>query len=181
MAGKIKKNKNKKKIRRGAYKPNKSGVHGRVEKNRPDTYFINGEDRWLTTTGIEKAQKARGTITLKPENRAYQVREHFGQGSVEANGTYVNRNYQRSEKPQFKSLNMGIATDKDGWNVKGEKKNMREIQQEGYRPLANARNLTKQQKELGPVARGFRAMVTPLLDVLRPSRKQNVIGNMRPT
>jgi len=76
---------------------------------------------------------------------------------------------------------MGIATDKDGWNVKGEKKNMREIQQEGYRPLANARNLTKQQKELGPVARGFRAMVTPLLDVLRPSRKQNVIGNMRPT
>ena len=58
---------------------------------------------------------------------------------------------------------------------------MREIQQEGYRPLANARNLTKQQKELGPVSRGFRAMVTPVLDVLRPSRKQNVVGNMRPT
>ena len=58
---------------------------------------------------------------------------------------------------------------------------MREVQQEGYRPLANARNLTKQQKELGPVSRGFRAMVTPVLDVLRPSRKQNVVGNMRPT
>ena len=58
---------------------------------------------------------------------------------------------------------------------------MREVQQEGYRPLANARNLTKQQKELGPVSRGFKAMVTPILDVLRPSRKQNVIGNMRPT
>ena len=35
-------------------------------------------------------------------------------------------------------------------------------------------------KELGPVARGFKAMVTPILDVLRPSRKQNVVGNMRP-
>ena len=57
---------------------------------------------------------------------------------------------------------------------------MREITQEGYTPLANARNLTKQQKELGPVSRGFKAMVTPILDVLRPSRKQNVIGNMRP-
>ena len=165
----------------GAYKPNKSGIHGKVEKNRPDTYFINGEDRWLTTTGIEKAQKARGTITLKPENRAYQLREHYGQGAGEANGTYVKRNFQKCEKPQFKALNLGVATDKDGWNVKGSDKNMREIQQEGYRPLANARNLTKQQKELGPVERGFKAMVTPILDVLRPSRKQNVIGNMRPT
>ena len=58
---------------------------------------------------------------------------------------------------------------------------MREIQQEGYKPLPNSRNLMKQQKEMGPVSRGFRAMVTPVLDVLRPSRKQNVIGNMRPT
>ena len=23
----------------GAYKPNQSGIHGRVEKNRPDTYY----------------------------------------------------------------------------------------------------------------------------------------------
>ena len=103
----------------GAYKPNKSGLHGKVEKNRPDTYFINSEDRWLTTTGIEKAQKARGTITLKPENRAYQLREHYGQGTGEASGTYVKRNFQKCEKPQFKALNLGVATDKDGWNVKG--------------------------------------------------------------
>lgn len=162
----------------GAYKPNKVGIHGRVEKNRPDTYFINSEDRWLTTTGAEKAQTARGTITLKPENRAYQTREYYGNGGPDGIGTYVKKNYQSSEKPQFKPLNMGIATDRDGWDVKG--KDMREIQQEGYRPLANARNLTKQQKELGPVQRGFKAMVTPILDILRPSRKQNVIGNMRP-
>ena len=96
-------------------------------------------------------------------------------------GTYVEQNYNRSEKPQFKSHNFGPASDKGGWNVKGGKKDMREIQQEGYKPLANSRSLTKQQKELGPVSRGFRAMVTPILDVLRPSRKQNVIGNMRPT
>jgi len=163
----------------GAYKPNKSGIIGKIEKNRPDTSFFNDESRWLTTTGIEKAQKARGTISLKPENRAYQTREYFGNSAPDANGTYSTPTIQRCEKPQFKPLNLGVATDKDGWNVKN--KDMREIQQEGYRPLANARNLTKQQKELGPVSAGFKAMVTPLLDILRPSRKQNVIGNMRPT
>jgi len=163
----------------GAYKPNRAGKIGRVEKNRPDTFFVNDESRWLTTTGIEKAQKARGTISLKPEHRAYQTREYFGNGAPDANGTYSTPTIQRCEKPQFKPLNLGVATDKDGWNVKN--KDMREIQQEGYRPLANARNLTKQQKELGAVSAGFKAMVTPILDVLRPSRKQNVIGNMRPT
>ena len=162
----------------GAYKPNKSGIIGRVEKNRPDTYYVNSEDRWFTTTGIEKAQKARGTIALRPENRAFQTREYFGQSAPDANGTYSTPVIQRSEKPQFKSENVGVATSVNGWEVKN--KDMREIQQDGYKPLANARNLTKQQKELGPVSRGFKAMVTPLLDALRPSRKQNVIGNMRP-
>lgn len=164
----------------GAYKPNQSGIHGRVEKQRPDTYYINSEDRWLTTTGIEKKQTARGKISLKPENRAYQVREHFGQPIPDGNGTYVKRNYHRSEKPQFKSHNLGPASDANGWKVKGGHKNMREVIQEGYKPLANSRVLTKQQKELGPVSAGFKAMVTPILDMLRPSRKQNVVGNMRP-
>ena len=88
----------------GAYKPNKSSSvkHiGRVEKNRPDTYYINGEDRWFTTTGIEKAQKARGTITLRPENRAFQTREYFGQSAPDANGTYSTPVIRRSQKPQF--------------------------------------------------------------------------------
>ena len=31
------------------------GIEGRVEKYRPDTFFINTQDRWLTTTGAEKA------------------------------------------------------------------------------------------------------------------------------
>ena len=130
----------------GAYKPNKSGVHGRVEKNRPDTFYVNSEDRWFTTTGAEKGQTSRGKIALKPENRAFQTREYFGQSIPEGGGIYTEQNYQRSEKPQFKALNLGVATDKDGWDVKG--KDMREVQQEGYRPLANARTLTNNKKNL---------------------------------
>ena len=77
---------------------------------------------------------------------------------VDGNGTYVKRNYNRSEKPQFKSHNFGPASDKDGWDVKGGEKDMREIQQEGYKPLANSRVLTKQQKELGPFKMTYETM-----------------------
>ena len=34
---------------------------------------------------------------------------------------------------------------------------------------------------MGPVSRGIWAAVTPVLDALRPSRKENVVGTIRPT
>ena len=45
------------------------GSLGVVDKNRPDTYFINSPERYLTTTGLEKAQTARGIEELKHQNR----------------------------------------------------------------------------------------------------------------
>ena len=33
------------------------GKIGKVEKYRPDTFFINTQDRWLTTTGQEKGNR----------------------------------------------------------------------------------------------------------------------------
>ena len=35
------------------------GLIGRVEKQLPDTFYINSQDRWLTTTGGEKGQALR--------------------------------------------------------------------------------------------------------------------------
>ena len=58
---------------------------------------------------LKKPQKARGAIALKPEHRAYQTREYFGQSGPDANGTYSTPTIQRSEKPQFKPLNLGVA------------------------------------------------------------------------
>ncbi|MFN9958832.1 MAG: hypothetical protein ACK55I_37555, partial [bacterium] len=35
------------------------GLLGKVEKQRPDTFFINTQDRWLTTTGASKGETLR--------------------------------------------------------------------------------------------------------------------------
>lgn len=43
-------------------------TQGRVEKNRPDTYYNVGQKRWFTTTGLEKAQTARGVEVLHDVN-----------------------------------------------------------------------------------------------------------------
>jgi len=44
------------------------GIIGRVEKQLPDTFFINSQDRWLTTTGSEKGQ------ALRPEQITWGLR-----------------------------------------------------------------------------------------------------------
>ena len=41
-----------------------SQMLGRIEKQRPDTYFINSQDRWLTTTGAEKGETLRSIQEL---------------------------------------------------------------------------------------------------------------------
>jgi hypothetical protein len=45
------------------------GIIGRVEKQKPDTFFINTQDRWLTTTGAEKAQRVIADEDLKKQHR----------------------------------------------------------------------------------------------------------------
>ena len=50
-------------------KPAKPGKVGAVEKNRPDTYYKNSPDRYLTTTGAVMASKQRPNIVMRYVNR----------------------------------------------------------------------------------------------------------------
>ena len=45
------------------------GLEGKIEKNRPDTYYVNNPDRWFTTTGIHKAQRVVSEEPMQAENR----------------------------------------------------------------------------------------------------------------
>ena len=49
----------------------------------------------------------------------------------------------------------------------------------GHTVRANNRVTTRQANELGGVQGVIGAVVAPLLDILRPSRKENVVGNPR--
>jgi hypothetical protein len=54
------------------------GVQGEIEKHHPDTYYINTPERYFTTTGVEKAPKARSKEILKAENRIFTTSENYG-------------------------------------------------------------------------------------------------------
>ena len=149
---------------------------GKVEKNRPDRHYENSADRWFTTTGAEKAQTARSAVVLQPENRTTTTREYFGNAADrEGEGTYQPGHYRGTHKQQLKSENMGVATDKGGWGATPQ-----DYGKKGYQARTNARTFTSERTQLGAAGALVNALTAPLMDMLRPSRKENVIGNMRP-
>ncbi len=163
----------------GAHMPRASGIHGKVEKNRPDTYFINTADRWLTTTGLEKAQKARSTVPMKPENRTTTTREYYGVGGDpnQNNATYKVGKFRATHRKQPRPADkyLGGAHNSNGWEA-----TTNDYGKDGHKYLPNNRTITGETKKVGIVSRGVYAVVAPILDLLRPSKKQNTIGNKHP-
>jgi len=157
------------------------GVMGKFEKYKPDSYFINTPERYLTTTGLEKAQTARSIQMLKNENRTNTTTEYFGVGNdAQGEASYIPGNYQEAKRPQldpnYKHItnthfkNGNVANEGD-YGIIGFKQSVKN----------NNRTITgDRQKQYGTLTRLTKAIVTPIMDVLRPTRKENIIGNARP-
>lgn len=159
------------------------GDVGVIEKRRPDTFYENSPDRYFTTTGIEKAPTTRSqqvSSVMNEENRNTTSVPYYGnKGDTDGKGTYVPQNFREPHKQNIESTSKhttgisqigGVVSEGD-YGIHGFKQSI----------LPNNRSLdTKKSQEYGGVSTAVKAMFTPLLDMLRPSRKQNVVGNARP-
>ena len=163
----------------GAYKPQQQqsvATEPQLSKNRPDTSFEHGASRWFTTTGIEKAQTNRSKVILQPENRTTTTREYFGNAADrEAEGTYQPGKFRQSHKQQLASENMGVADKQGAWQPTNK-----DYGKSGHKSRPNARTFTSERTKLLGASSIVSALTAPILDLLRPTRKQNVVGNMRP-
>ena len=145
-------------------------------KNRPDTYYINSASRWFTTTGAEKAQTARSAQVLQPENRTTTTREYFGNAADrESKGPHQPGHYRQSHKIVLGTENTGPADKQGGWGATNK-----DYGKSGYKARPNARTFTGTKSEMGGAGSVVSALTAPIMDLLRPTRKQNVVGNMRP-
>lgn len=152
-------------------------TQGKVEKYLPDTYFINTPDRWLTTTGLEKGQTARAIQMNKEVNRTTATREYFGTDSnPNGNKTYVSGEHEAPKRPQ---LDPNHITNPSA--IGAGKASSGDYGLGGYKALPNNRSTVQNDHGFGVVNGFMKAAVAPIMDILRPSRKENVIGNINPT
>ena len=147
---------------------------GKVEKHLPDKYFVSGPERWLTTTGLEKAQTARAVELLPDVNRINTTAEYYGSRANQSEGSYVAQECQPAKRPVLPtkdfappaSVGFGSPTTGD-YGI------------QSYNILQNNRTTTSNDNNMGHASGFMKAIVSPLMDFLRPTRKEDIVGNMR--
>ena len=152
------------------------GLIGRVEKQTPDTFFINTQDRWLTTTGAEKAERLRPIEELGVIRRNDVLSDYKGPaGNSDRQAGQVPSAYEPAKKHQMPSKDVphssaaGRGPITDGENFLRSHTN-----------YANNRSTIKQPDTLRSGFGGaIGAVIAPLMDILRPSRKEETTNNVR--
>ena len=155
----------------------KPELHGTIEKNRPDTDFNLGPDKWFTTTGIASGQKIYPQEVLPESHRSTTSNEYFGVGGNDGSSkpSYMKGHYQESMKQQLSAEEMNPVAASGRGNVSDS-----DYGANGYTLTKNNRQMNCQENNNGNISGlngAFKAILAPIIDVLRPTRKQNVIGN----
>jgi hypothetical protein len=153
------------------------GIEGRVEKNRPDTFFINTQDRWLTTTGAEKASQLIPDYIVKPSVRNETTTYQQGTpNSVLKTASYVPTKYEEVKKTQLEGFDVGHSTSRSA-------PLQHEIVDKNHKSHTNYENNRSINQQPQTYGSGFSsaigAVIAPIMDILRPSRKEEYSNNMR--
>ena len=154
------------------------GELGIQNKNGQDTTFVLGHDRVFTTTGIEKAPTARAIPVERHVNRPETSVSYSGVAGAYNEQTYVPGEYMPSKHNDLGEVPIGVpsASGRLG-GYEGD------YEMRAKFAYPNNRSSNSQYPSnndyFGTVGGAIGAVIAPLLDVLRPSRKENVIGNLR--
>jgi len=149
---------------------------GRVEKQKPDTFYINTQDRWLTTTGMEKGETMRSiqeTGIIRRNNCDTNYQGVAGPGDYQAG--HAPENYEKSRKIQLENFDTKPACAVGRGHHIDTENNMK-----SHTNYENHRTTMKQpDTDRGGFGGAIGAVIAPLLDILKPTRKDETIHNIR--
>jgi hypothetical protein len=149
---------------------------GIVEKQRPDTFFINTQDRWLTTTGASKGETLRSIQEMGVIRRNDVLSDYTGPAApADLKAGHAPENFEPSKRPELgpcdvnhsKAVGRGPITDGEAFL-------------KSHTNYANNRSTLKQpETHRSGFSGAIGAVIAPIMDMLRPSRKEEVVHNVR--
>jgi hypothetical protein len=151
------------------------GIIGKVESYKPDSYYINNPDRYFTQVGMEKGQTLRPIEEVNIQNRDTANNEYYGgQGAPDkVDAPYTKGVYKDPKRAQLDPYskhitNAHLSTGHGNYGA------------DGYKAVNTNRYANKNKApNLGIMSGIINAVTSPLMDVLKPSRKENVVHNTR--
>ena len=152
-----------------------SDMIGKVEKNRVQKDFAMGQDRLFTTMGASTAPTSRSILIEKAQSRPETHTQYTGIGSHTNSGQLIDGEYMPSKHIDLGALPIGGAF---AQNANGANEADYGIKSQMAYP--NNRTQNPEAGYFGAVGGAMGAVIAPLLDMLRPSRRENTIGTLRP-
>ena len=154
------------------------GIEGKMEKYRPDTFFINTQDRWLTTTGAEKAGQLVPEHIVKPSTRnettSYQ---HGTPNAVLKTASYVPTQHEETKRTQLEGFDVGHSVGTRTAPLQHQSVDNRHNSHTNYE---NNRSISKQPHTFGSgFSKAVGAAMAPIMDILKQSRKEEHSCNIR--
>jgi hypothetical protein len=152
------------------------GSIGIMEKNRPDTYFDMGPDRYMTTTGAGQG------VTLQPMpidrnvTRPDTAVEYAGGAGYSNSAAYVPGEYMPSHNIALGEVPFAAASAVGRNWAHDADYGMKSTKAYNNNRTANNQN----GGYFGAIGGAIGAAIAPVMDVIRPSRKENTVGNLRP-
>ena len=151
------------------------GQIGDQQKNRVDTSFELGPERYMTTMGIATAPACRGIDVFKDQAREETTASYMGGAGAANDATYVDGEYMPS-----KHIDLGAVPLAPAYRTNAIGANEGDFGNKSRMIYQNNRSVNEQDTYFGAFGGAIGAVVAPLLDALRPSRRENTIGTLRP-
>jgi hypothetical protein len=153
------------------------------KKNRVETYYKNTPDRYFKTTGAFTKERARSELYKKPTNKKNNLRPYVG---AAAPNTFT-KPYQvpavkKSTKNNYKYPGWRNVDGKNQWTVNTEANNERvgDYGKNAFEMKPQERDVTQMRTHKNNLKSVVQAIIMPILDAIRDTRKENFIGNNRP-
>jgi hypothetical protein len=150
------------------------GSIGDMQKNRVDTSFEMGPERYMTTVGMGTAPTCRGIDVMKEQGREDSM-SYSGVAGAANDATYVDGEYMPSKHIDLGEVPIAPAYKKSASSVSDT-----DYGNQSNTAYPNNRSANQQDTYFGAFGGAMGAVIAPLLDALRPSRRENTIGTLRP-
>ena len=152
------------------------GILGKVEKYTPDTFYMNTQDRWFTTVGAEKGNRLVAEEVLQYQNRNDTSNYYAGSAnSALKTSSYVPGTSQTPKRAVLNSVDVPMSS-----AVGAGPHHDLENALKSHTNYSNNRSHNKQQESFGSgFSSAIGAAIAPLMDMLKPSRKEEYVSNIR--
>jgi hypothetical protein len=152
------------------------GIIGKVEKYHPDTFFIQTQDRWLTTTGQEKGQMLRPIEEVHSTTRTTTTQSYTGvAGPADRTANYVPGAFEEPKRNELPVCDVGPSS-----AIRRGDHTDTENALRSHTNYSNNRATMRQPDTMrSGFSRAIGAAIAPIMDIFNPTRREEYSNNYR--